>query len=395
MSIKQHLIDPELCIRCYTCENTCTVGAITHGDDNVVVDASLCNHCMDCIAPCPTGSIDHWHWVEKPHSVEDQHGWFELPEAGPELAAEPVADAADEAGDPAIAALLDSAHQGGGGRAVAPASAAKPRVNQFNLAEPLVARVQGNRRLTDAGDDMDVHHVILDLGDAEMERLEGQCVGVIVPGDASPGEAHVPRLYSLSSPRDGERAGHNNISLTVKREPDGICSNYLCDLEVGDSVKLTGPFGATFLMPEDPEARVVMICTGTGSAPFRGFTMHRERAGGGSTPMWLFFGARSPEALPYFGPLQKVPDTLLSKRFAYSRVPGQSKCYVQDQLRTEAGAMGELLADARTHIYLCGHKAMEAGVDEALADIARTQGLDWSELKSRLRAEGRYQVETW
>jgi len=85
----------------------------------------------------------------------------------------------------------------------------------------------------------------------------------------------------LSSPRDGERAGHNNISLTVKREPDGICSNYLCDLEVGDSVKLTGPFGATFLMPEDPEARVVMICTGTGSAPFRGFTMHRERAGGG------------------------------------------------------------------------------------------------------------------
>ena len=38
---KQHLIDPEICIRCNTCEATCPVGAVTHNDANYVVDLSL------------------------------------------------------------------------------------------------------------------------------------------------------------------------------------------------------------------------------------------------------------------------------------------------------------------------------------------------------------------
>ena len=45
--LKQHLIDPEICIRCYTCEMTCPLGAIEHDDNNVVVNADLCNFCMD------------------------------------------------------------------------------------------------------------------------------------------------------------------------------------------------------------------------------------------------------------------------------------------------------------------------------------------------------------
>jgi ferredoxin len=38
--LKQHLIDPEICIRCNTCEETCPVDAVTHDDNNYVVDAS-------------------------------------------------------------------------------------------------------------------------------------------------------------------------------------------------------------------------------------------------------------------------------------------------------------------------------------------------------------------
>jgi benzoyl-CoA 2,3-epoxidase subunit A len=58
--IRQHLIDPEICIRCNTCEATCPVGAITHDARNYVVDVEKCNSCMACIPPCPTGSIDNW-----------------------------------------------------------------------------------------------------------------------------------------------------------------------------------------------------------------------------------------------------------------------------------------------------------------------------------------------
>ena len=76
---KQHLIDPEVCIRCNTCEATCPVGAITHDASNYVVDAGKCNFCMDCIAPCPTGSIDNWRVVGRAYPIEDQYGWNELP----------------------------------------------------------------------------------------------------------------------------------------------------------------------------------------------------------------------------------------------------------------------------------------------------------------------------
>ena len=50
--LKQHLIDPEICIRCNTCEAICPVGAITHDSRNYVVKADICNGCMDCISPC-------------------------------------------------------------------------------------------------------------------------------------------------------------------------------------------------------------------------------------------------------------------------------------------------------------------------------------------------------
>ena len=79
--IKQHLIDPEICIRCNTCEATCPVGAVTHDDRNYVVDAAKCNLCMACIPPCPTGSIDNWRTMPRvrAYTVQEQLGWDELP----------------------------------------------------------------------------------------------------------------------------------------------------------------------------------------------------------------------------------------------------------------------------------------------------------------------------
>ena len=79
--IRQHLIDPEICIRCNTCEATCPVGAITHDARNYVVDAGKCDLCMACIPPCPTGSIDNWRVVPRAdaYGVEAQFGWDSLP----------------------------------------------------------------------------------------------------------------------------------------------------------------------------------------------------------------------------------------------------------------------------------------------------------------------------
>ena len=392
--IKQHLIDPETCIRCHTCEEACPVGAITHDDVNVVVDADKCNFCMTCIAPCPTGSIDNWRLVSAPYALSEQFGWAELP---PQQELGNGANAtAIEALDAEIVALLAEAHKGTGGRAKAPASASKPTVNLYPLGHPIQATIQGNYRLTAEHADSDVRHMILNLGATTFPVLEGQSVGIIPLGMDAKGKPHLPRLYSVSSPRDGERPNTNNLSLTVKREPGGVCSNYLCDLRKGDRVTLTGPFGATFLIPNDPQAKIVMVCTGTGSAPFRAFTMRRQR----TMPevkgsLMLFFGARSPEALPYFGPLKKVPDAFLAKAFAFSRVANEPKIYVQDRIREDCPRLAPLLRDPATHIYICGLKAMEAGVESAFADVARHADLDWEPMREAMREAGRYHVETY
>lgn len=389
--LKQHLIDPEICIRCYTCEMTCPVGAIEHDDNNVVVNAASCNFCMDCIPVCPTGSIDEWRVVAEPYSLDEQYSWDELPPQE-DLGADEAATGL-EALDDTVAALLADAHKGAGGKAKAPASAAKPTINMYNLGKPAVAKLQGNFRLTD-DPSHDVRHIILDLGRLPFPVLEGQSVGIIPPGTDADGKAHLPRLYSVSSPRDGERPNYNNISLTVKRVDGGLCSNYICDLKKGAEVKVTGPFGATFLLPDDPKAKLLMICTGTGSAPMRGFTMRRQRTGSSEAgSMTMFFGARAPKSLPYFGPLSKVPGKLLEQHLVYSR-DGERE-YVQDRLIKEEEKVATLLADPLTHIYICGLRGMEEGVEHAFTNIAESMGEHWTSLRDTMREEGRYHVETY
>ncbi len=398
--IKQHLIDPEICIRCNTCEATCPIGAITHDANNYVVDANTCNFCMDCVAPCPTGSIDNWFVTDTPFSLDDQFSWSELPPKPIESETE-AADALDDE----ATALLAEAHARAGGRAVAPASASKPRINLFNRDAPAIATVTGNLRITHREAGSDVRHIILDFGAVAFPVLEGQSIGIVPPGHDGAGKPHAMRLYSIASSRDGERPNTNNLALTVKRVAEqredgsvfhGVASNYLCDLPLGATVEVIGPFGATFLMPDDPDADIVMICTGTGAAPFRGFTERRRRlASAGRGRLHLFFGSRTPEELPYFGPLQKVPARLLDRELVYSRRPGQPREYVQDRMRTRSQDLAALLARPTTHIYLCGLRGLEEGVEQALTDIGRQHGIDWPALRSIMRAEGRYHAETY
>ena len=391
---KQHLIDPEVCIRCNTCEATCPVGAVTHDANNYVVDVEKCNFCMDCIAPCPTGSIDNWRVVgrDKAYSIDEQLGWMELPKQ------ENVGDASDavQAVEDEVERLLASAHAGSGGKTIAPISATKPAINLFRRDKPAIAIVQGNFRITAAGTESDVRHIVLGFGATQFPALEGQSIGIVPPVTDPNGRDLPLRLYSVASARDGEKRNANNLALTIKRVPGGLVSEWLCDLKVGDTVHVTGPFGATFLMPDDANANILMICTGTGSAPFRAFTERRRRAmQNAAGKLVMFFGARTPQELPYFGPLQKVPGTLLEKHLVFSRVPGAEKDYVQDRMRREAASVAELLASPSTHIYICGLKDMETGVEAALADVATAHGMDWSKLKPNLRAEGRYHVETY
>jgi len=420
-AVRQHLIDPEICIRCNTCEATCPVAAITHDSRNYVVDVSKCDSCMACIPPCPTGAIDNWRTLSRAqaYSVEAQLGWDVLPAeltapalatpspvaavpaAAAPVAPQPVAVASSDATD------LDGAHYGA---TVPPWSAAHAYTNLYGPKAPekwITATVAGNVRATQVGRDYDTHHIVLDFGVLPFPVLEGQSIGIIPPGRDASGRPHHARQYSIASARNGERPGYNNLALTVKRvladhqgQPvRGVCSNYLCDLQVGDKVQVIGPFGTSFLMPNHPGSSIVMICTGTGSAPMRAMTEWRRRLRqtgkfeGGK--LMLFFGARSQQELPYFGPLQNLPKDFIDINFAFSRTPGQPKRYVQDTMRERAADLANLLRDTNSYFYICGLKSMEQGVLMALRDVAQQAGLSWDGIGAALKREGRLHLETY
>ncbi len=403
--IRQHLIDPEICIRCNTCEATCPVGAITHDDRNYVVDADKCNLCMACVPPCPTGSIDNWRTVPKvqAYSVAEQLLWDELPaQQAVEAGAEPAPPAAAAAAGPVVTTSV--------GATLPPWSAAHAYTNLYGpkgREASITATVVGNVRVTAVGHEYDTHHVVLDFGQLPFPVLEGQSIGIVPPGTDASGRPHHARQYSVASPRNGERPGYNNLSLTVKRVLEdhqgrpvrGVASNYVCDLQVGAQVQVIGPFGTSFLMPNHPKSHIVMICTGTGSAPMRAMTEWRRRLrqsgkfDGGK--LMLFFGARTQEELPYFGPLQNLPKDFIDIHFAFSRTPGAPKRYVQDLMRERAADLGPLLADPNAYFYVCGLKAMEEGVVLALRDVAQQAGLDWDGVAAALQREGRLHLETY
>jgi len=422
-TIRQHLIDPEICIRCNTCEATCPVGAITHDDRNYVVDAGKCKLCMDCISPCPTGSIDNWRVMPSAmaYTVETQLGWDELPAelTAEQLAAAGVDAAATEAALETVAAPAATGVSAIGEQVfnaaefnatVPPWSAAHAYTNLYGpkaAHKSVTATVVGNVRVTEVGRDYDTHHVMLDFGVMPFPVLEGQSIGIVPPGVDASGRPHHARQYSVASPRNGERPGYNNLSLAVKRVLEdhqgrpvrGVASNYVCDLRVGDRVEVIGPFGTSFLMPNHPKSHIVMICTGTGSAPMRAMTEWRRRLrksgkfDGGK--LLLFFGARTHAELPYFGPLQNLPKDFIDIHFAFSREAGKPKTYVQDAMRAAALELAPLLADANAYFYVCGLKAMEEGVLLALRDIAQQSGRTWDTVAAALKREGRLHLETY
>lgn len=124
----------------------------------------------------------------------------------------------------------------------------------------------------------------------------------------------------------------------------GVCSNYLCDATPGLSVKMTGPSGKVMLLPEEKnDTDYIMVATGTGIAPYRGFV---RRLFIESTPAgeaykglaWLFLGVANSDALLYDDEWQavlaKYPDNFRVD-YALSREQTNSKggkMYIQDKV---------------------------------------------------------------
>ena len=282
--------------------------------------------------------------------------------------------------------------------------------NIYKPNSPLEAKVIEHRRLTAEDSPNDVRHIVYDISGSDLQYVEGQSIGVLPPGLDANDKPHKLRLYSIASPGIGDDGQGKTLSVCVKRaitvdpetgkEYHGVCSTFLCDLKVGDTSKLTGPVGKAFLMPDTPNANIIMVATGTGIAPFRAFLSRRhneQKHEKGQT--WLFFGAQTRKDYLYEDELEEYGhDETCHIVTAFSREEKNAqggRMYVQHRLIEHGETLFELLKKPQTYFYICGLRGMESGILEGLQEIAVRQGIDWNEFFDKLKTEKRWHVEVY
>lgn len=292
---------------------------------------------------------------------------------------------------------------------VSPAQAEIPS-NIYRPTNPFKARLVENIRLTSPDSPNDVRHLVINFEGSDYRYVEGQSAGILPPGTDETGKAHKLRLYSIASAAVGDDGSSKTLTLCVKRvlwkdettgkEVFGVCSNHLCDLKPGDTVDLTGPTGKGFLMPEDPNANIITIATGTGIAPFRGFV--RKRFDGKSQSKgqtWVVLGVPYSSDLLYHDELQGYQSqpgyqyiTAISRE---QQTADGRKMYVQDRLYERRAELLALLEQPNTYLYICGLRGMEKGILAALEQACTESGKNWEALYQQLHAEKRWRVEVY
>ncbi|EDY38180.1 ferredoxin--NADP reductase [Cyanobium sp. PCC 7001] len=291
-------------------------------------------------------------------------------------------------------------------------------VNLYKPKDPFIGTVTENYSLLAEGAIGRVNHITFDLagGDPQLHYVEGQSIGIIPDGTDANGKPHKLRLYSIASTRHGDNMVGHTVSLCVRQlqyEKDGetingVCSTFLCDIEPGAKVKITGPVGKEMLLPDDEEANVIMLATGTGIAPMRAYLRRMfepaEREKNGWTfrgKAWLIMGVPTTPNLLYDADFEhyqsQFPDNFRYTK-AISREQKNAKggrMYIQDRVLENADEIFSMIEDPKTHVYMCGLRGMEPGIDEAMTAAAAAKGIDWSELRPQLKKADRWHVETY
>ncbi|VFQ74287.1 unnamed protein product [Cuscuta campestris] len=286
-------------------------------------------------------------------------------------------------------------------------------VNKFRPKEPYVGRCLLNTKIT--GDDApgETWHMVFST-EGEIPYREGQSIGIIADGVDANGKPHKLRLYSIASSALGDFGDSKTVSLCVKRVVytndkgevvKGVCSNFLCDLKPGAEVKITGPVGKEMLMPKDPNATIVMLGTGTGIAPFRGFLWrmffekHEDYKFNGLA--WLFLGVPTKSSLLYKEEFEKMKEKCPEKfrlDFAVSREETNEKgekMYIQTRMAQYAEELWDLFKKDNTFVYICGLKGMEKGIDDIMTSLAAKDGIEWAEYKKQMKKGEQWNVEVY
>jgi len=273
-------------------------------------------------------------------------------------------------------------------------------LREYDISHPVTAVVKESTRITPLQSDVEVRHIVLDIGEGGLDFLEGQSVGVLTPGPHDFGNPAHLRLYSIASSRRGEDGKGMTISICVRRcfyvdeisgeRYPGVASNYLCDALPGDRIQMTGPYGHQFAMPSNPTSNILMVGVGTGIAPFRAFVKYiYEERKGWKGKVRLFYGARTGMESLYLNDIKRdigqFYDQETFRAFeAVSPRPHLDMPIELDRLLiANAEEVWEMANDTKTYIYIAGLEDAEKHFNKAMAAIAGSEA-KWKELREKL-----------
>lgn len=273
------------------------------------------------------------------------------------------------------------------------------------IGPTVAAQLLETRRITPEKA-VEVRHLTLRVADPAFQFVEGQSIGVVVPGPHPFGNPYHLRRYSIANARPRPEDETVDLDILVRRcfyideisgeRYPGIASNFLCDARPGQDITLSGPYRSPFQMPQDKTANLVMIGTGTGVAPFRAFAqLIYERRGGWDGQVRLFYGGRTGLDLAYANDeetnLADYYDQASFKAFKSlaSNSLMSSSDALQRGLRENLDEVWDLLQAPNTHVFLAGLGKIAQVLDKVMSERAGSAEA-WQALKQGMIQEGRW-----
>jgi ferredoxin--NADP+ reductase len=251
----------------------------------------------------------------------------------------------------------------------------------------------------------EVREIILDIEDPTFRVEVGQNIGVLAPGQKEFGQEHHFRLYTIADLPEETPEGHFRIFLCVKRcfyvdeysgeRYPGVASNYLCDLQEGDTITITGPYGQAFEVPPEPDAFLILIGAGTGIAPFRAFVKYLKNKVNFQGRILLFHGGRTGLDLLYRNDIrddftQYFDQETFEAVSALSDRPHWSDEIDWDQaIESRGEELWQALSDAKTYVYISGLEKIRDELDTIFAKVAGSVER-WQRRKAELTAGHRW-----
>lgn len=172
------------------------------------------------------------------------------------------------------------------------------------------------------------------------------------------------------------------IELCIGALENGLASRYLFNqLAIGDTIRFKGPDGAFVLTETTLEKELIMICTGTGVAPFRSMLLDLHARGTFKKPVHLIFGTRTQADILYADDFRKMAEE--EPLFTYTITLSRDD-------ETWTGAKGYVhhvylqkyqQTDPDRLFLLCGWSQM---IDEAIENLILRLGYGKTQVKYEL-----------